>query len=229
MEFEYVSSLCMGLVGTNEKFGEIYNVYLQNHPQSKESVFTYNEEFVNFMVKLLREGKDYDFTNYDKLEKVLEYISAINFLYDKRETTRLQKYCSNTISNYKRKDEIKELSDHLFCDSYLIRFEINQNKNVCKFFFYNVTVFKDEENAEARNLVLTFKDVKDIKLKGTFDFEFLKGCSVLASKEYKISDDLYCFEFLSIANHEHFIIEITFSNISVEDFDYDSTRFYKSI
>lgn len=90
-------------------------------------------------------------------------------------------------------------------------------------------MFKDEENAEGRNLVLTFKDVKDIKLKGTFDFEFLKGCSVLASKEYKISDNLYSFEFLSIANHEHFIIEITFSNISVEDFDYDSTRFYKSI
>lgn len=116
MEFEYVSSLCMGLVGTNEKFAEIYNVYLQNHPQSKESIFTYNEEFVNFMVKLLREGKDYDFTNYDKLEKVLEYISAINFLHDKREATRLQKYCSNTISNYKRKDVIKELSNHHFYD-----------------------------------------------------------------------------------------------------------------
>lgn len=48
---------------------------MQNHPQSKEKEFTYNEEFVNFMVKILREGKDYDFSEYDKLEKVLEYIS----------------------------------------------------------------------------------------------------------------------------------------------------------
>lgn len=132
-EFEYVNSLCFGLVGTNEKFREMYNVYLHNHPQSKEPIFIYNEEFVNFMVKLLREGKDYDFTNYDKLEKLFEYINVINFLHDKREAIRLQKYCSNTLSDYKREDEIKELSNHCFYDSYLIKFEINQHRDICKF------------------------------------------------------------------------------------------------
>lgn len=224
-EFEYVYSLCIELVYSNEKFGEIYNVYLQNHPQSKENIFTYNEEFVDFIIKLLREGKDYDFSEYDKLEKVLEYINTIKFLHDKKDTKH-QEYCSNAVLNYKRKDEIKELSNHLFCDSYLVRFEINQNRKVCKFFFYNVTVFKDEDNAEARNLILICEDVKDVKLKGTFDFEFLKGCSVCSTKEYKISDDLYCFKFLCVANYEHFIIKITFSNIYVEDFDYDSSQFF---
>lgn len=225
MEFEYVNFLCHNLLCINEKFGKLYNVYLQNHPQNKEIEFIYNEELVTFMVKTLREGKDYDFSKYDKLEKVFEYISGIKFLYDKRVARIRQEYFTNELLNNKRKDVIKELSNHHFYDSYLIKFEINQHRDICKFFFYSVIVFKNEDYAEGRNLVITFKNVKDIKLKGTFDFEFLKGSRVYSSKEYKISDDLYCFEFLCIANYEHFIIEITFSNISVENFDYDSSQF----
>ncbi len=225
-EFEYVSGLCIELVYTNKKFGEIYDIYLQNHPQRIENAFIYNEEYVNFMVKLLRKGKGYDFSDYGKLDKVFEYISDILFLHDKREVAIHQEYYINGLLNDKRKNEIKELSNHLFCDSRLVRFEINQKENVCKLFFYNVTVFKDEDNAEAKNIILICEDVKDVTLKGTFDFEFLKGCSVNSYNAYKNSDDLYCFKFLCIANYEHFIIETTFSNIYVEDFDYDSSQFF---
>jgi hypothetical protein len=224
MELEYIDFLCNNLIGINSRFAEIYSSHI--FFRLDEFDFYYDDELINFMVNSLKKGSNYEFLDYDKLDKLLDYIIGIKYLRNKYDSLMLQGDYINKALENKERIKISEISDYVLADSKLMKLEINQQKKVCRCFFHNALFYgskKDKENydVEADNIILNFREIKEVKLKGTFDMEFLKYNNVYSSNYYKVSDSIYCFELLCIANYEHFIIDITFNDVYVEKYDYD--------
>ena len=228
LEFDYVHFLCMNLIATNERFAKAYSLKLQNISQKREIEFYYEEELVSFMIKALRQGNKINYLDYNKFDKLYAYISDIFYLQDKY-MLLIRKARNKRISLYEDKNEPPELSDYVFEDSYFLKFEVNHKKEICRCFFHNVLLYGDRwkkgiYDVEAVDLVLNFTGVKHIELKGSFDFEFLRGNRVYSSNRVRLADNSYSLALLCIAYYEHFIIEITFSRVSAEEFSYDSCK-----
>jgi hypothetical protein len=220
----------MNLIGTNERFAKAYSLKLQNISQKKNIEFYYDEELIGFMIKALRQGNRVNCLEYDKLDKLFNYVSDIFSLHDKIYALLSHNGREQSISHKEDKNEPQELSDYVFEDSNLLKFEVNHKKETCKCFFHKVLLYGDRwkkgiYDVEAVDLVLTLTGVKHIELKGSFDFEFLTLNKVYSSKNIRLSDNNYCVAILCVANYEHFIMEITFSSVSAEEFSYDSCEF----
>ncbi|MBE5966659.1 MAG: hypothetical protein E7255_06795 [Lachnospiraceae bacterium] len=225
---DYVHFLMINLVYTNERFGNAFRTYQQEHPENKECKATYNEEFVDFMIKMIRDDKNYDFTSYNKLEELFQYIDGDLRFEEKRD--QYNRDHIEQIIEKRKKMEKHELWDYSFHDSHLLKLETNNRKKECKLFFHGVLVYgdkrknKENDRVEAGDILVTLMDVKEIKLDGTLDFEFLKWGRVYEGYMEKTSDSLYRFSLLNIVNNEHLIIEIVFSKIRVDDFEYDESK-----
>lgn len=220
MEFEYISFLCHNLLGLNKNFSLHYNEYCKNHYIKNAKEFSFNEKLVKFMVEILRAGNDYDFLGDERLSDLYEYINEIRVLQD------VKKVLVNDKDKHITEEKEKEkFSNYCFADSFLLRVELNDEKKEGKFFFYNVTCCDAiKETVDSVNIIVTFIEIIDLKCQGYFDFEFLKGATGYANKFEKISEGLYKFSLLCIVNYEHFIIEITFSEFTIENFEYDWNR-----
>lgn len=217
MELDYIGFLCLNLLNLNQNFKSGYEEYWKNHHIKDEMEFCFQEDLVSLMVEILRGGTNYDFSKDDRLTALFEYISQIGVLEDKRAAYIYDRYLNGTV-----KEEREEFSNYSFADSHLLRFELNDRKKEGKFFFYSA-IYSDpiQETVDGVNIIVTFKDIQSLKLQGCFDFEFLKGARGYADKYEKISEGIYRFAFLCIANYEYFIMDMTFSGLAIENFEYD--------
>lgn len=225
----YLHCIILSLIFNNERFGRAFRSYQQEHPENRECKATYNEEFVDLMIKMIRDDKNYDFTGYNKLEELFQYIDG-HLRFEKKRDQYNRDHIEQIIESVER-EEKHALSDYALYDSYLLKLEINNRKKECKLFFHNVSVSgdkkKNKENdwVEGGDIAVTLMDVKEIKLDGTLDFEFINCGSIDESSMDKISESLYRLSLLRIANYEYLIIEIIFSKIRVDDFEYDESKY----
>jgi hypothetical protein len=234
MEYVYTHYLCINLLGKNMCFANAYNLECQNNSMlNEEFTFYYNEEFVEYIRNAISQDNN-DFLEYEKIKELYFYIFNIMYINEKNQKLiKSADFIKNFIENRQKnkENEMKELSDYGFEDGRLVKFEINHRNETCKLFLHNVLLYDEKRkekiyDVEAGDIVLTFREVKDIKLKGTLDFEFLKYNSIYSSDIYKVSEKKHCFVLLCIANDEHFIIEITFCDASSSDFLFDSSKYY---
>jgi hypothetical protein len=178
----YLHCIILSLIFNNERFGRAFRSYQQEHPENKERKATYNEEFVDFMIKIIRDDKNYDFTSYNKLEELFQYMDGHLRFEEKRDQYN-RDHMEQIIENLEKMEK-HELWDYEFHDSNLLKIEINNRKKKCKLFFHNVLVYgdkrknKENDRVEAGNIAVTLMDVKEIKLDGTLDFESINCGSV---------------------------------------------------
>lgn len=217
MELDYLRFLCLNLLNLNQKFKSCYEEYWKSHHIKNEVEFSFQEDLVNLMVEILRGGTNYDFSTDDRLEALFDYIGQIEVLENKRAAYIYDLQRNGTVVK-----EREEFSNYSFADSQLLRFELNDRKKEGKFFFYSA-LYSDpvQETVDGVNVIVTFKDIQSLKLQGCFDFEFLKGARGYADTFEKISEGKYRFAFACIANYEYFIMDMTFSGLTVENFEYD--------
>ncbi len=148
---------------------------------------------------------------------LFEYITEIKVLEDRKKA-----FIYSNGRHISKKKEKEEFSNYYFADSYLLRFELDEEKKKGRFFFYNVTYCDAiQETIDNVNIIITFTEISSIKFQGFFDFEFLKGAKCYANKFDKISEETYRFSFMCIVNYEYFIIELTYSGVSIDNFEYD--------
>lgn len=219
MELEYLCFLCLNLLGQKKDFNLRYNEYRESHCINSTAEFCYKEDLVEFMVEILKGDKNYNFTGDSRLPALFEYVSEIKVLEDR------EKAFINKTMPISEKKEKEEFLRYYLADSYLLRFEINDRKKYGIFFFYNVTYYDDlQEVAEGVNIKVTFTGINSLKFQGCFDFEFLKGAKCYSNKFSKVSQEKYKLSLMYIVNYEYFIIEFTFSELFIDNFEYDWDR-----
>ncbi|WFR58146.1 hypothetical protein QA584_03525 [Anaerocolumna sp. AGMB13025] len=229
IEFDYVVSLCVNIL-ENSKFANEYNKYKLNNTVNEDFEFYYNKDLVNFMVKVLQLGESFDFAEHNQLNLLFHYIHNILYLRDRNELLKKQNDYIKVALQSQQSDILKEINNYVFEDSILLKFEVDYEEKICKCFFSNVLIYGDKRSnplndVEVDNLMLHFMGLKDFKVKGSLNFDLLKSNSIFLCTYYKVSDNLYSFIFLCTANYEHFIFEITFSDVNAVRFEYDETNY----
>lgn len=220
MEFKYLCFLCLNLLGQKKDFNLRYNEYCKSHCMNSTAEFSYKEDLVEFMIEILKGDKNYDFTEDSRLPVLFEYVSEIKVLEDRE---RVIAY-NNTIPILEKKGK-EEFLRYYLADSHLLRFEINDRKKCGIFFFCNVSYYENMEAvAKSVNIKATFTEISNLKYQGCFDFEFLKGATCYADKFVKISKGKQKLSLLYLVDYEHFIIEFTFSEVLIDNFEYDWNR-----
>lgn len=234
MEYEYINFLIQNLIHTNKNFAKKFHAYQIENIYDKGYKITYDDELISIIVKILKSGIEYDFSNYEKLDKLYYYINNFLLQQDKNKV----EYTIDDISriiDINKKNSFKELFDYGFHDSKLIKLEIDPQNSKCRLYLHSVMVCGDkrknkeyggeEYDVEVGDIIITFTEVKDIKFIGRFDFLYGYG-DVYSSKEQKIDDSINRFTLLCIVDYERFMMEITFTHVKVEDFDYHNSKVY---
>jgi hypothetical protein len=220
LEIDYIHFLCINLL-ENRKFLNEYSKIKYVADENFE--FYYDKELINFIIKVLQLGESFDFLSYNKLNLVFNYVFNILYLFDRQESINNQNFYINLDKENQKTNILREISDYVFEDSVLLKFEVDYQENICKLFFSNVLIYGDkkkkpDDDVEIDNVMLLFTGLKNFIVNGTFNLEVIKSNGIYSCKYYKVNDVLYGVILLCISNYEHVILDITSSNIITQRF-----------
>lgn len=225
MELDYVVLLCNNIL-ENNNISNLFNKFkLENNPDH-DFEFYYDKKLIEFMINVLQLGESFNYSWNNQLDSLFYYIYNVLHNYNVKEFSEYKKI---VLENEESKI-LKEITDYVFEDSFLLKFEVDYEERICKCFFSNVLIYGNKRNdlskeVEVDNLMLHFTGVEDFKIKGSLNFTHLQGPCVYSCKYYKVSDELYHFVILCTLNWELVLFRTTFSSVNAVRFVYNKTNY----
>lgn len=96
---------------------------------------------------------------------VFNYVFNILYLFDRQESINNQNFYISLDKENQKTNILREISDYVFEDSVLVKFEVDYQENICKLFFSNVLIYGDkkknlDDDVEIDNVMLLFTGLK---------------------------------------------------------------------